>query len=250
MSSIKLLYRKNIYGVMGTLIFHILLVTIIWLAELNMNAKIDKEEVILIDLPLSENMKELPKPEIEKQQEKNTSSDQSMKNVQESGSNRAVNDASNDKTNNKKDKFFDENYNNDIQEAQKMVADVNKQLSKKIPAIKKYEMPEATTEGQDPDSIKNVIYSGKSNIHYFLENRFHLRLPIPVYLAKSGGTIKVDIQVDRSGKVIKATAASTRASDPMLTEYAIQAAERSVFNTDTKAPAVQKGAITYKFVAQ
>ena len=249
MSSIKLLYRKNIYGVMGTLIFHILLVTTIWLAELNMNTKIEKEEVLLIDFPLSEDIKEVPKPEMEKQQEKNIASDQSMKNNQQSASNNAVNDDPNNKAV-RKDKFFDESYNNDIEEAKKMVADVNKQLSKKIPAVKKYEMPEATTEGQDPDSIKNVIYSGKSNIHYFLEKRFHIRLPIPVYLAKSGGEIKVDIQVDRSGQVIKATATSTKAGDPMLTEYAIQAAERSVFNTDTKAPPVQKGTITYKFVAQ
>ena len=250
MTSIKLLYRKNIYGVMGTLLFHIILVASVWLAELKMNAKIEKEEVLLIDLPMSEDIKEAPEPEMEKQQEKNTASDQSVNNRLQSGSNRAVNDASNDKATNKKDKFFDENYNNDIVEAQKMVDNVNKQLSKKIPAIKKYEMPEATTEGQNPDSIKNVIYSGKSNIHYFLENRFHLRLPIPVYLARSGGEIKVDIQVDRSGKVLKATVASTRAGDPMLTEYAIQAAERSVFNTDFKAPSVQKGTITYKFVAQ
>lgn len=247
MSRIKQLYYKNIYGVMGTLIFHILVIAIFWLAELNMNVKIEKEEAILIDFPVSEELKmeETPKPETEKEQEKNIASDQATKNIKQSGSNRAVNDAL------KNDKFFDDSYKRDIEDAKKMVADVNKQLSKKIPAIKKYEMPEATTEGQDPDSIKNVIYSGKSNIHYFLENRFHVRLPIPVYLAKSGGEIKVDIQVDRSGNVIKAVARSTKATDdPMLIEYAIQAAERTVFNTDQKAPSIQKGSITYKFVAQ
>ena len=250
MSSIKQLYRKNIYGVMGTLVFHILVVAIFWLAELNKNVKIEKEEAVLIDFPVSEKMEEPIKPETEKQLEKTIASDQSIKNIQHSGSNRAVNDAS-DKKAKKEDKFFDENYKHDIEEAKKMVADVNKQLSKKTPPIKKYEMPEATTEGQDPDSIKNVIYSGKSNIHYFLENRFHVRLPIPVYLAKSGGEIKVDIQVDKSGKVIKAEAKTARnANDPMLTEYAIQAAERSIFNADAKAPAVQRGSITYKFVAQ
>jgi len=251
MSSIKELYRKNIYGVMGTLIFHILVFAIFWLAEMNLSVKTEKEEPIFVDIQMTENLKEEPKPEMEKQEEKNAAEDQSLKNPQQQGSNRAVNDASNDKTTNRKDKFFDDNYNSDIEDAKRLVADVNKQLSKKIPSIKKYEMPEATTEGQDPDSIKNVIYSGKSNIHYFLENRFHLRLPIPVYLAKSGGEIKIDIQVDRSGKVIKADARSINASsDPMLTEYAIQAAERTVFNADSKAPSVQKGSITYKFVAQ
>jgi hypothetical protein len=245
MSGIKELYRKNVYGVMGTLIFHILLVTCFWVAELNINIKIEKEEAILLDFAPSEVKKLIPISEINEQQVKNTMSDQSMKSGQESGSNRAVNDAL------KKDKFFDDTYKRDIEEAEKMVADVNKQLSKKVTATKKFKMPEATTEGQNPDSIKNVIYSGKSNIHYFLENRFHIRLPIPVYLAKSGGEIKVDIQVDRSGKVIKAEAKPDKfTNDPMLTEYAIQAAERTVFNADTKAPVVQKGSITYKFVSQ
>ena len=245
MSIIKELYKKNIYGIMGTLIFHILLVSGFWVAELNLSVKIEKEESILLDFTMPEEKKKIPETEMERQLEKNIVSDQSMKNIQQSVSNRAVNDAQ------KKDKFFDDSYKRDIDEAKKMVADVNKQLSKKIPAIKKYEMPEATTEGQDPDSIKNVIYSGKSNIHYFLENRFHIRLPIPVYLAKSGGEIKVDIQVDRSGRVMKAEAkASKNISDPMLVEYATQAAQRTVFNSDTKAPAIQRGSITYNFVAQ
>lgn len=245
MSNIKELYRKNVYGVMGTLIFHILLVAGFWVADLNLNAKIEKEEAILLDFTMPEEKKEAHEAEIERQQQKNIASDQSMKNMQQSASNRAVNDALKD------DKFFNESYKRDIDEAKKMVTDVNKQLSKKIPAIKKYEMPEATTDGQDPDSIKNVIYSGKSNIHYFLENRFHVRLPIPVYLAKSGGEIKVDIQVDRFGRVIKAEAkVSKNSSDPLLKEYATQAAERTVFNADTKAPAIQKGSITYMFVAQ
>lgn len=250
MSNIKQLYRENIYGVMGTLIFHILLVASFWLAELNLNVKIEKEEAILIDFPAVEKMEETPKAEMQRQEEKNRASDQSVKQIQQTGSNRAVNDAANDKAI-RKDKFFDDNYQRDIEEAKKMVADVNKQLSKKTPAIKKFQMPEATTEGQDPDSIKNVVYSGKSNIHYFLENRFHVRLPIPVYLAKSGGVIKIDIQVDRSGNVTKAEARSAKASsDPLLTEYALQAAERSVFNADPKAPSIQKGSITYQFVAQ
>lgn len=243
MSSIKELYRKNVYGVMGTLVFHILLVAGFLVAELDLNVKIEKEEAILLDFTAPEIEEKIL--EREKSPEKNEASDNSARNNQSSGSNRAVNEAS------KKDKFFDANYNRDIEEAKKLVADVNKQLSKKVAQAKKYEMPEETTEGQDPDSIKNVVYSGKSNIHYFLENRYHLRLPIPVYLARGGGTITVDIQVDRSGKVIKAEArAAKNLNDPMLPVYAVQAAERTVFNSESKAPAIQRGTITYKFVAQ
>jgi hypothetical protein len=246
MSNLKELYRKNVYGVMGTLIFHILLVTGFLIAELNLNVKPEKEEAILLDFTVPEEKEKIPETEQEKNPEVNMASDHSYRSQQSQGSNRGVNDAV------KKDKFFDDSYRRDIETAKKLAADVNKQLSKKIQVAEKFVMPEETTEdGQDPDSVKNVIYSGKSNIHYFLENRYHLRLPIPVYLAKGGGIITVDIQVERSGKVVKATARPTNdMRDPMLPVYATQAAERTVFNSDSKAPAIQKGTITYKFVAQ
>jgi TonB family protein len=253
MSSIKELYQKNIYGIMGTLIFHILLFAGLLVAELNTSVKTEKEEPVLLDLATVQEIKKEkpePEPEAKVQPDKSLSSGQSMKSMQQAESNHAVNDAATGKAT-KRDKFFDESYQNDIEKAKQLVADVNKQLSKKATNIKKYEMPEATTAGQNPDSIKNVIYSGKSNIHYYLENRYHVRLPIPVYLAKSGGEIKVDIQVDRSGKVIKAEVKTSKnTNDPMLTEYALQASERTIFNADEKAPALQKGSITYRFVAQ
>lgn len=251
MSKIKELYRRNIYGLMGTLIFHILLFSFFSISQLNIKIKTEKEEAVLLDLTITEKQEDMAKPEPEKQMEKNTTSGQSAANNQQNISNSAVNDAPNKNKTSTKDKFFDADYQHDIEQAKKMVADVNKQLSKKIPSAKKFEMPEATTEGQNRDSIKNVVYSGKSNIHYYLENRYHVRLPIPVYLAKSGGEIKVDIQVDRSGRVVKAEVKSARANgDPMLAEYAVQAAENTLFNADNKAPSLQKGSITYKFVAQ
>jgi hypothetical protein len=243
MLNIKELYRKNMYGVMGTLIFHILLMTGFCLNELKLKIKTEKEETILLDFILPP--EKIESPESVKSQGNKAGADQTNKYDQNMGSTRAVNDAL------KKDKFFDASYKHDIEEAEKMVDNVNKQLSKKIPQTKKFAMPEATTEGQNPDSIKNTIYSGKSNIHYFLENRFHVRLPIPVFLAKSGGLITVDIQVDRAGNVIKAESRpGSNLKDPMLAIYAIQAAERTIFNSDQRAPSVQRGTISYRFVAQ
>lgn len=244
MGQLKELYQKYVYGVMGTLIFHILLVSGFLIAELRLNIKAPREEEILVNFATIPDTKEI-KTAREIMESKNGNSDQGNQRDQEAGSNRAVNDAS------KKDKFFDASYNRDIEEAQKLVTDVNKQLSKKIEPVKKFEMPEETTTGQNPDSIKNTVYSGKSNIHYFLENRYHIRLPIPVYLARSGGKIIVDIQVDRSGNVVSAIARTSKNSgDPLLQEYAVQAAERTVFNSDPKAPSSQKGTLTYNFVAQ
>ena len=240
MTSIRELYHRYIYGLMGTLIFHILLFSGFLIAEIDFNGEI-KEEAIIVDFATIEDVKP-EKPEIEKRQDQNVPSTQNERSFT---SNRAVNDAQ------KNDKFFDKEYLKDVQEARKLVNDVNRQLSKKVVDKGDFDMPEITTEGIDPDSIKNMIYSGKSNIHYFLENRYHLSLRNPVYLAKGGGKITVDISVDRNGKVISAVPRNDSGiNDPMLPEYAQNAAFRSVFNADRSAPRVQSGTITYTFVAQ
>ncbi len=245
MARISEIYKKHVYGIMGTLIFHILIVSGFLVAEINVK-KEAKEEAILIDFSnIPEKPEEVSPEKKQTPEEKSATEGQTQPTTRSSSSNQAVNDAL------KKDKFFDKAYQQEIQDAQKLVSDVNKQLAKKIPEKKSFSMPEVTTEGQDPDSVKNTVYSGKSNIHYFLENRHHVRLPVPVYLAKGGGIVVVDIVVDRSGRVIKAaTRPSPSIKDPMLPEYAQQAAENTVFNADAKAPAAQKGTITYTFVPQ
>jgi len=242
MQNVKDLYKQNIYGVMGTLIFHILLFVGLWFSELNFKLKTEKEEVVLLDMII-------PAPEQKVETNQNSQNDQSTEKNQSGSQNMGTNLGVNDAF--RKNKNQDASLQREIEDAEMMVDKVNKQLSKKIPQTKQFAMPEAVTEGQNPDSIKNTIYTGKSNIHYFLENRFHVRLPIPVFLAKSGGLITIDIQVDRSGHVVKAEARSTgNSGDPMLPVYATQAAERTVFNSDSKAPSVQRGTITYRFVAQ
>ncbi|MGE4587430.1 MAG: hypothetical protein AB7D05_08825 [Mangrovibacterium sp.] len=240
MNKIKQIYQENIYGIIGTLVFHVLLVGGMLLSEPNIQRGI-REEAILIDFTEQYT-------EIVLQKEKEEQQNKQSRTEQPSGlsrSNRAVNDAV------VQDLFFDETYRREIDEAQKLVTNVNRQLSKKIPEIRRYEMPEESTEGMDPDSISNTIYSGESNIHYFLENRYHLRLPVPVYLAQGGGQVTVDIRVSPSGKVLHANPRpAPEITDPMLPEYARQAALRTVFNSDRSAPREQNGTITYTFVAQ
>lgn len=246
MMNLKKLYKENIYGIMGTLVFHIVLMSSFLLSEVKMKGKITEEPIIIDLANIPEKKDEIPEesrrqPE---QEDENAPSNQQYENIT-SKSNRGVNDAPS------KDAFFNEDYQKEIAQAQKLVSDVNKQLSKKIPDVKEFEMPEETTEGVDPDSIKNTIYSGESNIHYYLQNRYHVRLPIPVYLAQGGGKVTVDIWVSPAGQVIRAELRpGIRSGDPMLPEYARQAAERTVFNPDKTAPSPQKGTITYTFVPQ
>ena len=241
MKNFKKLYKQNIYGIMGTLIFHILLFGSFLLAEVNIK-KETIEEPIIIDFSKIE---EIFEPEVEEkvEEQENTPSDLSQQNLN-TRTNRAANKAV-------KDPFFDEEYQKEIENAQKLVSDVNEQLSKEIPDIEDFDMPEETTEGMDPDSIKNIIYSGESNITYYLENRYHVRIANPVYLAHGGGTITIAIWVDRNGRVKKAEIQSNQSgNDPLLPAYALQAARKTYFNRDTQAPELQQGTITYTFVPQ
>ena len=112
-------------------------------------------------------------------------------------------------------------------------------------------MPAETTEGMERDSIKNIIYVGESNIVYYLENRYHVRLQNPLYLAQGGGEIVVDIVVNQSGRVIEAIPRKNRnVRDEQMLLYAKAAALGTIFNADKSAPSPQKGTIHYTFIAQ
>lgn len=245
MSKLLRLYRRNIYGIIGTLAFHILLVSIFLLAEVRRSVVIE-EEAIILDFTAEE--PEIPEVEEEMPpEEESIETSQTPDQPSEMVSNIPVNEAAEPP----KDDFFDEDYRREIEEAQNLVKDVNKTLSAEIPDIGEVEMPEETTEGMKPEEIKNVIYKGKSNISYYLENRYHRSIPIPIYLAEGGGEIIVDIVVDQRGRVLSADPRNNPAvRDKNLFAYAKQAALNTRFNIDFDAPEKQKGTITYNFVPQ
>jgi hypothetical protein len=238
------IYQRNIYGVIGTLVFHILLVASFLLAEVDMKGNI-REEPLVIEftdiLPEEEKLPDTESPE------KMAAVDNATNNLTNAASNR-LSVQNNSKS---PDKFFDDDYQNEVNNAKQLVSSVNNQLSKEILNINDIKMPVESTEGMNPDSIKNTIYTGESNIVYYLENRYHVSLPIPVYLAKGGGKIIVDIVVDRSGKVTQAAARQDRSiRDEQIVFYAQAAALRTLFNADPAAPSAQRGSIHYTFIAQ
>jgi hypothetical protein len=206
-----------------------------------------KEEPLLIEFP------DILPDEEEKVPEKEKTED--LADLEKCTSNNLTNAASNrlsvEKSTTSKDKFFDDAYLKEVNDAKKLVSNVNNQLSKEKVNMDDIKMPVETTEGMNPDSIKNVIYTGESNIVYYLENRYHVSLPIPVYLAQGGGKIIIEIVVDRQGKVIQAVPkAGQKIRDEQIIIYAQTAALRTLFNAEPKAPSSQKGTIHYNFIAQ
>lgn len=232
---------------MGTLIFHILIFSAFVLADIDRKGVV-KEEAILIEFPDIISEPEIIKPEeAEQEQNEQSSTEREINNRTNVASNRTATENTTEST----DDFFDDDYLKELEAAQKLVSDVNNQLSKEVVDLGDIEMPVENTEGMDPDSIKNVIYAGESNIVYYLDNRHHVELPVPVYLAQGGGTVIVDIKVNRSGKVIEAIARkNNQIRDKQVLLYAQEAAKRTIFNSDNSAPIAQKGTIHYTFVAQ
>ena len=249
MGKVNEIYKQNIYGVIATLIFHIVVLLVLITSSLEIGRP-TPEEKFIVDLATPEIR--LPEPEMEKAQQSATASQpkQSPATKGQLASNRAVNDAATTKSRSN-DPFFDNDYNSEVAAAKKLVSDVNKTLAQEIPKIGDIPMPVDNTEGKTREEVKQSNFKGKSNIHYFLANRFHARLPIPVYLAEGGGEVIVDIVVGRDGHVMNANPRQNpKITDLNILAYAKQAAEKTWFNEDQSAPERQKGTITYLFVAQ
>lgn len=228
---------------MGTLLFHILLIAAFLLAEVDMKGNI-KEEPLVIEFPETVQEEEI---QLEKNQETVATENDNVNNLTNAASNKLA--LKNNTTST--DKFFDDDYLKEVNAAKNLVSDVNNQLAKEKIKIEDIKMPVETTEGMSRDSIKNIIYSGESNIVYYLENRYHVSLPIPVYLAKGGGKVIIEIYVDRRGRVVDAKLApGQNIRDEQIIIYAQSAALKTLFNADPNAPAKQKGTIHYNFIAQ
>jgi len=90
---------------------------------------------------------------------------------------------------------------------------------------------------------------GGSGGNYRLGNRKAVSKPKPTYDCEEQGRVVVSISVDKSGRVISAQPGikGTTNSAPCLLTRAKEAALKTRFNSDSKAPTKQVGSIIYNF---
>ncbi|MFZ0280800.1 MAG: hypothetical protein WAL29_04075 [Bacteroidales bacterium] len=95
-------------------------------------------------------------------------------------------------------------------------------------------------------------YKGPTRIYYDLAGRTHTYLPIPIYKCQGSGKIVLLIEVDEKGAVKNAgiIVGESTTRDECLIETAVVTALRSRFNANLNGPKIQKGTLTYIFVAQ
>jgi len=108
-------------------------------------------------------------------------------------------------------------------------------------------------EEKATDSQKMAAnFQGPTRIYYDLQGRNHTYLPIPIYKCQGSGKVVLRIEVNQRGYVENAAIieGQSTASEECLIETAVGTALRSRFESNLDAPKVQKGTLTYIFVAQ
>jgi len=246
--------KRNRYGLMGTLAFHMVLIILLLLFKLNSPLRFVETEILLaipddiVEQIEAEN-KRVEEEIVEKQKEKVSNSvDELLKSI-------AVNQDL--KTENRNERT--------AQDLDKMIDDIKQELDgyesneygpsqKDLESFKRdsVQLAKERKAQLKLDSLKNMEYSGPSSVFYSLKGRHKLILPIPVFKCENSGRVRVEIIVNRNGKVIKAKVIQKESdtSDENLHEAALYAAYRSRFNADNKSPGKQVGSITFNFIKQ
>jgi hypothetical protein len=235
--------QENATGILGTVSFHLVLATIF------LTIRISAERTLLESMIMLE-FEEDTEEEILQEEAPDPEFDLLMaRYLEESRSNIPVNIARQLDEQLSTDKYVDEIEN----ELDMGRSEEYRELEERLRELEELSQEELIMEGDEmPENQIDEPFQGPTNIHYDLEFRYHLRLPVPVYQCIGEGIVEVKIAVDQRGRVIQAEIDKPGDSfnQICLAEAARKAALQTRFNADFDAPVRQQGLITYHFIAQ
>lgn len=244
--------KRNKYGVMGTLAFHMLLIILLLAFKLN-TKKAFLESEIFIDIPpevaeqfLKEEAEKMEEALEEKKSEISKSVDELLRSI-------AVNQNVVKPKSDPKQKV-----ENMIEEIRKDLGDYGSDDmvggSGDLKEFKKDSLTAAEAKEKQKllDALESIEYSGPSSVYYSLEGRHKIYLPIPVFKCEGDGLVVVQIVVNQAGRVIQSTILEKESGvqDDCLFEAALIASRKTRFNVSTTSPQQQIGKITYQFIKQ
>jgi hypothetical protein len=234
--------QENATGILGTVAFHLVLVVIFLLAKISQERSL-MSDMILVDFeeePTEEPVdRETPDPVFEEQLARYL--EESRSNIPVNVARQVDQEISTDRYVEELEQDLDANRPEDWRETQERLRE-----------LEEMQQEELSLEAEDSEQEPPKPYEGPTNIYYDLENRYHLRLPVPVYKCEGAGLVEVKIAVDQHGRVVQAETGKkgNTANDLCLAEAAEKAALATRFNADYEAPVRQIGTITYHFIAQ
>ena len=239
--------KEHRHGVMGTVIFHLVLAIFLVCVGIS---RLDSQQRMEIEI-------DMPEPEIVQQKQEELKKKEQIlqqsadEEVNEMLRSLAVNEDAVKKNAETQPHERVEEYIEQIQE------EIDSDYGGRYRANKNKHYKEDSIRVQRDkkermlDSLQSTVYVGKSSVSYNIKGRYKTYLPIPVYKCEFGGKIVVAVVVNRQGRVIKAEVVDAESNkDDSLREVAVDAALKSEFNVDEKAPERQTGTITYNFVKQ
>ncbi len=233
-------------GIMGTVIFHLLLAILFLSMEISRVA-VHTEMEIVMDAPEDDEVRKKAEEEQRKEEIRQKSSEEEVSRMLRSI---AVNE--NVQQRRRQADANVQQYVDEILKELEGEGSRGRYEAKQDKHFKRDSLQNVRDrKEQELDSLKSTFYSGESSVSYNLRERYARFLPIPVFKCEFGGKVVVEISVNRKGIVQKATVIEKQSeADDCLWSVAVDAAGRSRFNENPNAPAVQKGTITYNFVKQ
>lgn len=145
-----------------------------------------------------------------------------------------------------------------VEEVEEEKPIVNQRAIFQVPKNNKPASSEGDTEGKGEKGMANGLkdierYEGNGGSgdgpSYDLGGRGAKSISSPSKEFSEEGKIVVEIKVNQDGRVVDAIIGrGTTIVDSSMRESALQAAKKSVFNKDDKAPELQNGTITYTFI--
>ena len=235
---------KYINGFLGTVILHLVIGIIFFSVKLS--GIYSQTAQIIVETPESvrQEQEELKK-EPSKQELLDKRADAFI--ASQIRSNRGVNQTSKDPAASEKDL---QQIQEDIANAQKQISSIQENLDKQD---NEEDVKPIITAPKKTEKIKGklAVYKGPTNIYFDLANRRDIDLYVPVYKCQGNGRVVINIVVNSEGDVENASINKAKSdNDECLFDAALDAAQRSRFNSDAKSTLKQKGTITYLFVAQ
>ncbi|MDR3287319.1 MAG: energy transducer TonB [Prevotellaceae bacterium] len=240
--------KKHQIGIYLTVIVHLLVIIVLLISKIN--AVKDEDLSIMIDFS-RETEKETEEKLLREKEKLAAEVEQLFKDARDGKiiRNVAVNTEDLLTSTLKDDKGINEKVYDEARQLQEKL-DANRKKMEDLQTSRN-EVPVYDNSQNSPSNTKS--YEGASVITYTLEGWRAMYLPVPVYKCQQGGDVCVQIDVNQSGYVVKASVVSTvSASAECLHEAAVSAAKSSRFrfNASDAVPKLQTGTIIYRFVAQ
>jgi len=243
---LKHIINENLSGILGTLAFHMLIVIIFLIIKISATHSL-MDTVILIDFDEEE---ETEQEIIEKEIELDPDFEQYVADYLDAARrNIPVNVADRLNEELSTEKYVEELMDEMDEDRSEDYLRSNERLQELL----EMEEEDIIVEGEEnEDDTEPEIYQGPTNIYYSLENRYEVRLPVPVYKCEGEGIVEVQIVVDQRGRVVQVGVDNLGDSlnEICLAEAAKAAALSTRFNSNFEAPARQRGTITYHFQPQ